>query len=441
MRRDLGNGLILRRATSADTEALVAFNADVLRHQDAQEPDAPTAAWTRDLLTGRHPRVGPDDFTVVEDTRACVIVSSVGLISQTWSYGGVRIDVGQPELIGTRAEHRGRGLVRAQLDVVHGWSAARGHLVQAIDGIPWFYRQFGYEMALALRAGRVVDAGYTRPSPGLHFRPATERDAPFLARADEAVAARSMMTCRRDETLWRYEVEGRSVGNQYRGDVRIIETSDGRPVGFVVLVPRLLGGTIWVIACEILPGFVWHDVAPAVLADVEAVGNRYAAGRVARVGFWLGDTHPIYRGAHAPREEPPYAWYLRVADLPGFFARIAPVLDKRLSGSPLDGYSGTVDVSFYRDGLRLTFDDGRLATVAPWRPPRTLTGIERGERTTAERAAAMFPGLTFLQLVFGYRALDELEYAFADCLVRTDETRELLQTLFPKHASNVWPVL
>ena len=53
----------------------------------------------------------------------------------------------------------------------------------------------------------------------------------------------------------------------------------------------------------------------------------------------------------------------------------------------------------------------------------------------------MFPGLSFLQLVFGYRGLDELEYAFADCLVRTDETRELLQALFPKCASNVWPVL
>jgi hypothetical protein len=376
---------------------------------------------------------------VVEDTRAGVIVSSVGLISQTWSYGGVPISVGQPELIGTRAEYRGRGLVRAQLDVVHGLSAARGQVVQAIDGIPWFYRQFGYEMALALRAGRVVDAGNERPNPGFRFRPATERDAPLLARADGEGAARHLMTCRRDETLWRYEIGGRSVGNQYRSDVRIVETSDGRPGGFVVLVPRLLGGTIWVIACEILPDFAWHDVTPAVLADVEAVGNGYATGRVARVGFWLGDTHPIYR--HAPREEPPYAWYLRVADLPAFLARIAPVLDRRLSESPRAGHSGTVDVSFYRDGLRLTFDGGRLATVTPWQPPRNLTGIERGERTTAERAAAMFPGLSFLQLVFGYRGLDELEYAFADCLVRTDETRELLQALFPKCASNVWPVL
>ena len=439
MLRDLGGGLILRRATPADVEALVAFNADVLRHQDAPEPDAPTAAWTRDLLTGRHPHVGSADFTVVEDTRAGVIVSSVGLISQTWSYGGVPISVGQPELIGTRADHRGRGLVRAQLDVVHGWSAAHRQVVQAIDGIPWFYRQFGYEMALALRAGRVVDARHERPSPRFRFRPAAPSDASFIAQADALGAARHLVSCRRDESLWRYEIDGRSAGNQYRPNVRVVENADGRPVGFVVLVPRLFGDTVRVIACEIAADVSWQDLAPAVLADVEAAGNGSGAGRVAHIGFWLGDAHPIYR--YVPRDEPAYAWYLRIADLPGFLRLVAPVLERRLAASPLAGHGSTVDMSFYRGGLRLTFADGRLAAAAPWRPPLGLTGIERGERTTAERPAAMFPGLTFLQLLFGYRALEELEYAFPDCLVRTDETRELLQTLFPKCASNVWPVL
>jgi hypothetical protein len=439
MLRDLGHGLVLRRAIPADTDALVAFNADVLRHQDAPEPDAPTAAWTRDLLTGRHPHVAASDFTVVEDTRAGVIVSSVGLISQTWSYAGVPIAVGQPELIGTRPDHRDRGLVRAQLDVVHGWSAKRGHVLQAIDGIPWFYRQFGYEMALALRAGRSADPGNARPSPAFRFRPATPGDVPFLVRTDALGATRYLVTCSRDDVLWRYEVDGRVAGNQNRGEVRIMETADGQPVGFAVLIPRLMDGTIWVIACEIVPDVAWHEVASAILADVETIGNGYGAGRVARIGFWLGEEHPIYR--HAPHDEPPYAWYLRVADLAGFLRHIAPVLERRLAASPLAGHGGTIDVSFYRDGLRLTFADGRLTAAQPWRPPLGLTGIERGEPTTVERPAAMFPGRTFLQLVFGYRSLDDLEFAFPDCLVRTDAARQLLLTLFPRCSSHVWPVL
>lgn len=37
--RDLGDGLILRRATPEDTKALVAFNTELHRDWDTQEPD------------------------------------------------------------------------------------------------------------------------------------------------------------------------------------------------------------------------------------------------------------------------------------------------------------------------------------------------------------------------------------------------------------------
>jgi hypothetical protein len=53
----------------------------------------------------------------------------------------------------------------------------------------------------------------------------------------------------------------------------------------------------------------------------------------------------------------------------------------------------------------------------------------------------MFPDLTFLQLLFGHRSLDELEAAFPDCVTRGQEPRALLQTLFPKAPSKVWPIL
>ena len=53
----------------------------------------------------------------------------------------------------------------------------------------------------------------------------------------------------------------------------------------------------------------------------------------------------------------------------------------------------------------------------------------------------MFPDRTFLQLLFGYRSLEELETTFPDCVVRTSEARALLTALFPKLPSDVWPVI
>jgi hypothetical protein len=82
--RDLGDGLILRRSTPEDAEALAAFNARIHSNAGPEHPGTGIAAWTRDLLSGRHPAFGVADFTIVEEVRTGTIISSLNLISQTW---------------------------------------------------------------------------------------------------------------------------------------------------------------------------------------------------------------------------------------------------------------------------------------------------------------------------------------------------------------------
>ena len=107
MLKDLGDGLILRRATPEDAEALSDFNAVVNSLTD--QPDEQVRAWTGDLISGRLPNFNPEDFTIVEDTKAGAIVSTLNLISQTWSYGGIEFGAGRIELVGTHPEYRRRG--------------------------------------------------------------------------------------------------------------------------------------------------------------------------------------------------------------------------------------------------------------------------------------------------------------------------------------------
>ena len=47
------------------------------------------------------------------------------------------------------------------------------------------------------------------------------------------------------------------------------------------------------------------------------------------------------------------------------------------------------------------------------------------------------PDLTVLQLVFGYRSLDELRAAHPDCYVDKEEAGFVLSTLFPQRSSLV----
>jgi len=435
--RDLGDGLALRRATAADAEALIAFNGEIQVDPGSVGPDKGVAAWTRDLTLGEHPTFDVSDFTVVEDTRSGAIVSSLNLISQTWSYSGIEFGVGRPELVGTRPDYRRRGLVRTQFEVIHAWSAERGHKMQVITGIPWYYRQFGYEMALALGGGRV---GYQANVPHLkegeaepyRVRPATEADLPFIACVSEHASKRYRLACVRDAALWRYELAGRSRDSVHQAELRLIETAGGEPVGFLVYTDHFFGGPkLSVEVYELKPGISWLDVTPCVLRYIEAIREECARRDEREFGsflFALGTEHPAYQVAsnRLPDVRRPYAWYVRVPDVPDFVRHIGPALERRLAESPLVGHSGELKISFYGDGLRLAFEKGRLTGVEPWSP------------THEDWGNAAFPGLTFLQVLLGYRSLDELLYAFPDCGVGSDAARALLNALFPKQASDVW---
>jgi len=362
------------------------------------------------------------------------------LISQTWTYEGIPFAVGRPELVGTDPAYRNRGLVRLQMDEIHRWSAARGEMVQAITGIPYYYRLFGYEMALNLEGGR---AGYAMHVPELaenqsepyRIRPAQATDLAFIAEVYAYGASRSPIAVLRDEALWRYEVMGRTENNIARLVIYIIETPAGEPVGILGHPPYRWDSMLVAQLYELRPGISWAAVSPSVVRFLRRMGQEikpyHGDAPWQSFGFWLGEAHPAYQVLQdrLPRVRKPYAWYIRVADLPAFMRQIVPALEKRLAGSPMAGHSGELKISFYSDGIRLVFENGRITTVEAHRPtPQGHSGD------------AGFPGLTFLQLLFNYRSLEELRYAFADCWANANEVTALLNILFPRQPSDLWPV-
>jgi hypothetical protein len=438
--RDLGNGLILRWATPADTDAIVTFNAKIHSDHGPEKPDERVGVWTRDLLSGDHPTCQASDFTVVEEPATGQVVSTMNLISQTWSYAGIPFKVGRPELVGTLAEYRNRGLVRAQFEAIHALSAERGEMVQAITGIPYYYRIFGYDMPLDLSGGR---AGYLPQIPKLkegesepyRIRPAVETDLPFIADLYAQGCARSLVSCLRDETQWRFELLGASEMNVNRQELRITETPAGEAVGYLMHNAFTWGTMMAAQGYEVKPGVSWAAVTPSVIRYLKTVGEGYTDAfnekqTFEAFGFWLGADHPVYHVIpdRLPRTRPPYAFYIRVPDLPGFLRHIAPALEKRLADSLLGGYTGEIRITFYRGGLRLAFENGKLTAAEDYKP--TPVGHE---------GDAAFSDLTFLQIVFGRRSIEELRHIFPDCWTNTPETAVLLDTLFPKQVSCVWP--
>src|SRR5262245_16613980 len=95
-RRDLGGGLVLRWSTGADVEALIAMYAEAFRREKDAPPSPIMPHWVRDMISGRHPLIGPGDFALVEDTDRGRIVSATCLLDQVWEYEGIAFPVGRP---------------------------------------------------------------------------------------------------------------------------------------------------------------------------------------------------------------------------------------------------------------------------------------------------------------------------------------------------------
>lgn len=435
MLRDIGNGLILRRSMPTDADALAEFNARL--HSDDEADAACLNAWTHDLLSGNHPTFSPNDFTIIEESVSGRIVSTMNTISQIWSYEDIKFGVGRPELVGTLPEFRNRGLVRLQFEEIHKWSAERGEIVQAITGIPFYYRQFGYEMALDLDGRRF---GYEAQVPKLKdgeaepyvIRTACEDDLPFIEMLNKQMTQRSMIACERTPEIIRYELTGRGENNQCMVNWTI-EDIAGERVGFFKHSGYNRHKTLVAAPYELRSGVSWLEVTPAVIRHLWARGQEYAkrdSVEFNSFGFMLGVSHPVYEalGNRLPTIRDPYAWYLRVPDLLGFLNHIRPVLEKRLGESVASGHSREIKISFYRTGLRMVIKNGSISSIQPWLPSPDTEGD------------IAFPGLTFLQVLFGYRSYDELQQAFADCWCALEDVHILINILFPKKLSNVLPI-
>ena len=91
-------------------------------------------------------------------------------------------------------------------------------------------------------------------------------------------------------------------------------------------------------------------------------------------------------------------------------------------------------LGFVHSGMVMEIEGGRIAAVEP----RTPTQDDLSDTDTA--VDALFPGLVFLQLLFGFRSAREIEYAYPDCVVTSNEARALLDGLFPKRPSMVYAI-
>ncbi|GAC1645785.1 MAG: hypothetical protein NVS4B12_12140 [Ktedonobacteraceae bacterium] len=307
-RRETGEGLIQRWSTAEDTENIAQLCGMVFRDKEDEPLNIRAMDSVHRHMSGDFPLMAPGDYAVIEDIgkEGNPLVACTCLWRQVWEYEGIAFGVGQPEFVVTHPDYRHRGLIRALFDMVHARSKADGHLVQAITGIAYFYRQFGYEYALELEGRRVTylsvipKAQASTPEPYV-LRAVTTEDIPLLMELYNRQHSASMVWAIASERFWRYQIAEEKdpilVGKQMC--VRMIVDNAGAVQGYLIVATKRWNSHLNVYALNVAAGVSWQAVAPPLLRALQAYGIQIPAvgpdvPPLNEISFWLGSTHPVY---------------------------------------------------------------------------------------------------------------------------------------------------
>jgi hypothetical protein len=413
----LGDGLVLRTAADErDVERVAQFSGTI------HGPDA--AVLTRNLLH-LHPSLRLADLVFVEQEGPGgthgQVVSSLCLIPWTWRYEGVQIPAGEMGIVGTLESHRQRGLIRAQVAYFERRLAERGCLLSHIQGIPYYYRQFGYEYALPLEGGLRLEFRdiVGEPDPDYTFRRARVEDIPALARLYDQAAEDLAISAVRNQEVWHFLLT-QPAGSATESEWWLVERPGGAIAGYIAVPERHFGQELVISEVSRLD----FDAATAALHYARELGrergkpgirlNLPAGCTLVRLGRSLG-AHDLGR----------YAWQIRLVDTLGLLRALAPVFSRRLAESPFAGLTGDFDLGLYRRTLRMRFQKGDLVAVE-----------ELGFTGTG---TLTIPPPQLAVLLLGYRTFEQLRQVYPD-VGAADGRQLLVDTLFPRLESFIYMI-
>ncbi|HKE66763.1 MAG TPA: GNAT family N-acetyltransferase, partial [Micromonosporaceae bacterium] len=334
MNQPLPDGLLLRTAQPTDLDQISALLTDRGEAADAVDH----------RLIVEDPDAGWESCAVVVDGDR--VVSTATLLDETLSLDGLEIPSGQVELVATDRGYEGRGLVRALMGWAHQRSAARGHVVQVMVGIPYFYRLFGYQYAIGMPHTRQVIAA-PPAQDGYVVRPAGPSDIATMESLQDAEQSRYDLRMAHSAACWRWLCAR-------DGSSQLLVERGGIPVATARITPP---------EEDILIGEVAAAEPEAALALVTYAQSLYGDRELAvkeRPGSVAGDALDPFL---APRPPDAEAYYVRVADPVALLDHLRPVLSARLAPSGLGAREGEILLSFFGSHVRLPYRDGAVVGI------------------------------------------------------------------------------
>ena len=358
-----------------------------------------------------HPDMTPRNFFAIWD--ADTMVATLNLIPQTWSLGGIPLRVAEMGLVGTHPEYRNRGLQRILNREFDRRIREDEYHLAGLEGIPYFYRQFGYEYSVPLDEWATIPLDKLPATEMSGISPLSPEEIPRAMSLLEATQRKHLVHCIRSQEEWETQEKSGIVGEHPS------KTYAVRQGGKITAYLRANVKDKVVLL---------HEITETNLATTKMI-----ATFLRRLGEENGASELVSRESYAEpfddylfslsaSKRHHYGWQMKVVDPQKVFKKITPLFEERIKNSPLIGYSGIVPLNLYKVTVTLNFQNGAVTDV------KQSKSEQKGDILVNPR---IFP-----KMLLGYRSLAELEYEYPDVRIKP-EYRPVIETLFPKGSGHI----
>lgn len=367
-------------------------------------------------LIDYHPKMNLSNFYVVKDKDR--MVSTLNLIPITWSIGGIQLKAAEMGHVGTLPEYQGKGLIKRLIDEYHKEVKKREYDIAVVEGIPYFYRQFGYEYAVPLlEQTKIRFEQIPEWKPKIKIRHFAEKDIPKAKMLLDQSQKKFYVHSVRDEAIWKVEQRSNIASDPEPFQGYVVE-EQGKMIAYFRM--REIPDDKELLVTEITE--VDQLAARAVLSFLKCYGNEHNLKTLSTNISYEEPFAEYLLSLGAMKSVPTYAWQIRITDYVEIFRKLKPVFEHRLAGSLYRRLTETLNFNFRVFTIQATVKNGKI---------KAIRKIANGEWSPI----GLNP-LAFVQLVTGYKNRQELEETVPDMRIAMSH-RRLIDVLFPKMPSYI----
>ena len=392
--------------TDEDYEALYQLMDAVFGEEDVR-------GITRRFVE-HHPEMNKEHFFVVKQKNRAV--AGLLLVPQVWKLGEVELKVAEMGCVGTDPEHRRKGIQWILNSEFDKYARETGFDLCALAGIPYFYRQFGYQYAVELNYSTELKVEELPDKDvGIKVEKFEETHIDVTDEILRKTQERYLMRSVRTKGIWRMQqTTGTYGGEPYESN---IFTRGGRIVGYSRYVVDDEKKTINIRELGISENTSTEEIA----ATIRKQASEKCLTEL-KTGLSHIDEFSRYLISRGAKTNIPYAWQVKIIDLPGFLSKIKPVLEHRMESSEYMRLSKDITFNFWKYAVKMKIEEGKIVSI------EKAFGEE-------DRIIGLNP-YAFIKLALGYKSRMELEKMYPDFRAQGD-LRGLIDVMFPKQPSYI----